>query len=210
MTLQEHAFTNYGRRFITVSASTSLGDALLQIAKNALVPENAVLLIKMVDSNYRFLNFETINTFLSNVGAVGLSLTIDVLPDLQTPDEIIARDTADSTADILNRLAEVSGGVFLVTDGDVPYGVLYNPTHGGLFDGLGMLGLVLPQMRLTKNPYLLPKEADALIKLYSCAHCGYVGIQKYDVQTRGYICAKCGTPVETRNAAKKERYERLP
>lgn len=92
---------------------------------------------------------------------------------------------------MLNCLAEVSGGVFLVTDGNVPYRVLYNPTHGGLFDGLGLLGLVLPNMRLVKNPYLLSEEADILIKPYACV-CGYVGIRKYDVLTRSYVCAKCG------------------
>lgn len=203
MTLQEHAFTTYGRRFISVSAGTPLGDALLQTAEKALAPENAFLLIRMADSSYRFMTFEAINAFLSAVGQAGVSVLVEVLPDLQMPDEVIARDTADSTTDILNRLAEVSGGVFLVTDGDVPYGILYNPTHGGLFDGLGILGLVLPQMHLTKNPYLLPKEADTLIKPYSCAHCGYVGIRKYDVQTRSYVCAKCGTPVEIRDAAKR-------
>lgn len=69
--------------------------ALLQTADKGLAPENAFLLIKMADGAYQFLTFAAINKFLSFAGEDGLKTPVEALPDLQTPDEIIPRDTAD-------------------------------------------------------------------------------------------------------------------
>ena len=182
----------YGKKYIVVMQSHTLGDAIDKLEKKGYEPNQSYLVVKGGDNQYQVILFADLERVIGLMGNDAFNIPLSHLP-IPEAARIVPVDTLESSTDIVDWVALHPQSIVVIVDGQECAGLFANPNLSGIVEDRSLLGLhgelakLYPDYRLGIKPNITPPR---------CPVCGRQNFFKFNSQKKIYVCPGCSAEVK--------------